>query len=379
VSAVSEVTPILFLGAEGDSPGEKLVDACHRAITLDVLERLRAAGLGCPVLATSRREMADEVAGLAHVAVDREAFHFGRRLRDVVQEFRISHPYYLGRGYGALMSGDAFGRIAQALSLRQNTVITNNYFSADLVAFTPGRALEAVSPPLNDNALARSLHQEAGLEVLNLPRCAATLFDVDSPSDLWPLVAHPGTGPHTASYLRSLGLDTSRVERLLRLLSDSSAEVVVAGRVGSFVWSRLEESTYCRVRVLSEERGMKGDGRDEAGTVRSILGFHLAQVGPRGFFQELAQLGQGAILDTRVIFSHLRLRPSAADRFHSDLGWPHLIQDPTVREFTEAALEAPIPILLGGHSMVSGGILALLEAGGLAKPAPVFSFLEPFS
>ncbi len=378
MSVAPLVTPILFLGAGGDSPGEKLVDGCHRAIALDVLERLSEAGLAGAVLATSRLDVAEDMASLAQVTVDSASFHFGSRLRDIIREFSVSHPFYLSRGYGALMTASPLSKIAAELGASPNIVITNNGFSSDMVAFTPGQAMEAIPLPANDNALARLLNQEAGLPVMSLPRCAASLFDVDTPSDLWPLFRHPCVGHHTDSYLKSLDLDTSRLDHLLALFSDANAEVVVAGRISSFVWSRLEECTACRVRVLAEERGMKADGRDEAGAVRSILGFHLAEVGPRSFFRELAQLGQGAILDTRVIFSHLGLRPSAADRFHSDLGWWHLIQDPTVREFTQAAVEAPVPVLLGGHSMVSGGILALLEAAGLGKPALVFSFMEPF-
>lgn len=212
--------------------------------------------------------------------------------------------------------------------------------------------------------------QEAGLNLVSLPRSASTLFDVDSPSDLWALCLHPGAGPHTRAYLEAANLDSSRLAPLLKILADPEGEVVVAGRVSSFVWSRLEEVTACRVRVFAEERGMRANGREAAGTVRSILGFHLQQEGPRQFFQNLAQLGQGVILDSRVIFHHLGLQPSAADRFYSDLVWPHLIQDSAVREFTEAALEAPIPVLLGGHSMVSGGLLALLETAGIRKSPP---------
>jgi len=36
-------------------------------------------------------------------------------------------------------------------------------------------------------------------------------------------------------------------------------------------------------------------------------------------------------------------------------------RDPFLRDFTRAALEAPIPVLLGGHSLMSGGLMALNE------------------
>ena len=45
-----------------------------------------------------------------------------------------------------------------------------------------------------------------------------------------------------------------------------------------------------------------------------------------------------------------------------NLRQPEKIADPFVRHFTEAAMQAPIPIVLGGHSLVAGGLYALIEA-----------------
>lgn len=366
-------TPILFLGPPGSSPGEEMLAGGYRAIARDVLERAREAGLAPGIVATSQGSVAREMSDLARVELDSGGFHFGARLGEIVSRFRLRRPVYLGRGYAALLPSLTLKDIGRALVRSSRTVITNNYYSSDLIAFTPGQAIQAIQPPAQDNPLAQLLERQAGLRVVTLPRSAATLFDVDSPVDLQVLRLHPGAGPRARAYLQGLGLDLGRLARFLRLLSDPNAEVVVAGRVSSFVWSQMETRTACRVRVLAEERGMRADGREEAGTARSILGLHLGQVGPRHFFRDLAHLGQGAALDTRVLFAHLGLRPIPADRFHSDLGWPQLIQDPFLREFTDAALESPIPVLLGGHSLVSGGLLALLdvlEQGPLAWPEP---------
>jgi hypothetical protein len=187
------------------------------------------------------------------------------------------------------------------------------------------------------------------------------MFDVDTPTDLLILKIHPGTGSQTAAYLDELDLDTSRLEQACRLLSDGDAQVTVAGRVGSYVWSQLERETSCRVRMIAEERSMHTDKRARRGEVRSILGFYLEQVGMERFFDTLGQLGHAALIDTRVLFTHFGLEPSTEDRFNSDLGRYHDINDPFIREFTQWALEAPIPIVLGGHSLVSGGLLALIE------------------
>jgi hypothetical protein len=96
--------------------------------------------------------------------------------------------------------------------------------------------------------------------------------------------------------------------------------------------------------------------------VRSLLGAYLDQVGVQSFFATLGQLGQAALIDSRVLFAHRGLHPSAQDRFSSDLLQPAGISDPFIREFTQAAREAPLTVFLGGHSLVSGGMYALVES-----------------
>jgi hypothetical protein len=73
-------------------------------------------------------------------------------------------------------------------------------------------------------------------------------------------------------------------------------------------------------------------------------------------------LGEAAFIDTRVLTAHARVSPSREDRFLSDLGQPDAIVDPFLRELTAASLRAPIPVLLGGHALVSGGLMALIQA-----------------
>ena len=73
-------------------------------------------------------------------------------------------------------------------------------------------------------------------------------------------------------------------------------------------------------------------------------------------------MGQAVFLDNRVILAHQGLWPSAADRFHSDLRQPAQISEPFLRALTEAAMAAPVPVIMGGHSLVSGGMYALVEA-----------------
>lgn len=106
---------------------------------------------------------------------------------------------------------------------------------------------------------------------------------------------------------------------------------------------------------------MRASGRQTRGEVRSLLGFYLDAVGVEAFFARLGELGQAAFIDNRVVLAHWRLWPSDADRFYADLCQPKEIQDAQLRKLVEAAIAAPIPVVMGGHSLVSGGLYALLE------------------
>ncbi|RLC97602.1 MAG: hypothetical protein DRI77_06930, partial [Chloroflexi bacterium] len=48
--------------------------------------------------------------------------------------------------------------------------------------------------------------------------------------------------------------------------------------------------------------------------------------------------------------------------FNSDLYRWDKIKEPFLRRFTQAAAEARVPVVLGGHSIVAGGLMALVES-----------------
>jgi hypothetical protein len=151
------------------------------------------------------------------------------------------------------------------------------------------------------------------------------------------------------------------VERAYKVMATRRAEVLVAGRVSSWVWRRLETNLPCQTRIVSEERGMRASGREARGEARSLLGLYADIAGAGGLVRAIERLADAAFIDSRVLFAHRGLTPSARDRFASDALMPELIEETWVREFTEAVMGASIPIVLGGHSLVSGGVWALSE------------------
>jgi hypothetical protein len=363
----TETLPLLIMTgvSEGSEP-ERMVSRTRQAVTLDLVERaLAVSSLRPVVVATNSPALAQRLSAypiLVDVDSPEEPFHFGRRLTGLIARYGMERCFYLGGGAGPLLPESDLAAIADKMLAADQQLITNNFYSSDFVAFAPTSALQGYPLPDSDNELAWLLGEDAGLPVWELPRTGATQFDVDTPVDLLTLTAHAGTGPHTRAYLDSLALDTSHLDAALPLLLDRDATILVAGRVSSATWGYIERETACSSRVLSEERGMRASGRQARGEVRSLLGYYLDAVGLDRFFEALATMGQAVFLDNRVIFAHRGMWPSAADRFYSDLRRPAPIADSFVKALTEAAMAAPVPVVMGGHSLVSGGMYALIEA-----------------
>jgi hypothetical protein len=101
-----------------------------------------------------------------------------------------------------------------------------------------------------------------------------------------------------------------------------------------------------------------------------MLAEHISKAGMRDFFDTLSEISQAAFIDTRVLLAHRRIWPSRGDRFLSDLGSAAEIDDPWLNEFTFLAREAPIPIILGGHGLLSGDMLALAEILSFNRDQP---------
>jgi hypothetical protein len=351
--------------SDGSGP-ERLVSGARQAATLDLVEQALAVPvLGPVVIATNSPTLAQQLAGLPiHVDLDQpnRPFHYGERLAELIARFEMKRCFYIGGGAGPLLKGADLATIAADLLSAERLLITNNFFSSDLVAFVPTTALLEQGAPQTDNELAWLLGEAAGLPIRELSRNGATQFDIDTPTDLLTLAVHPKCGPNTRAYLDGLALDTRALDAALPLMLDRNATILVAGRVSSTTWSYLERETACSTRVLAEERGMRASGRLARGEVRSLLGYYLDSVSTARFFEVLGQMAQAVFLDNRAIWAHRGVWPTAADRFYSDLRQPAQIVDPFVREFTEAAMAAPVPVIMGGHSLVSGGMYALVEA-----------------
>ncbi len=359
------------LAAEGAGPLERgLADARIRLAERHRLGFLRAG-------ADDARIVAGEPDGRP----------FGERLADLLADQRAGRGLVL-LGSGAMALATIRDRRAFVATARTDgpAALANNRFSADAVGLSGPAvaALRGVPRSLpSDNSLPRWLESVAGVKVDDLRTRWRLGVDLDSPLDVL-LVERSRRGRGALATAAGDPMASvpsaveERLDRIRRVMADPSAELVVAGRTSAASLAWLERASRGRVRALIEERGLRAStvtaGRptdDHTARAvrppRSVLGLVLDRDGPMALGDRLAELGDAALVDSRVLLAH-RLGvdeagwPDAESRFASDLLDPASVRDPWLAALTASAADAPIPIVLGGHTLVGPGVR--LVAGG---------------
>jgi hypothetical protein len=360
----------LILFAGGTAPAQPLLCQMHivrQACAHDLLERaIEARSFDPIIVVTNDRAFAgliDDLPITIDLDGDDEPFHFGRRLAGVIDRFELTRLLYMGAASAPLLTTADLVQIAEAAQRHDRAVIANNINSTDWAAISPASIVcEWIDRLPSDNSLGWVLSHDGGLEPIGWPPSPATRLDLDVPIDAQITVRHPQCGLRVRKIVHQLPWDDRCLRAACEVLRTPASRVILAGRVPSWSVAQMEQTAQCWTRVYSEERGMRAAGRLGAGQVRSLLSDHLHAVGLSRFMTDLCSMADAILWDTRVLWAANGVWPSEEDRYAADLGLVDAISDPFIREFTQAVLDAPIPIVTGGHALVSGGLWALLDS-----------------
>jgi hypothetical protein len=358
------VTVVIFHRSAGRD------DAAYSRLLAEARERL--AGYQAELF---RGAGADRV--LVAPGTPREDLSWGRMLAGLVAAERIRGLVVLGSGAAVRLRLDDARRLVAAASSPGRHAATNNRYSSDMCAVSDAAPLADLPPLPGDNALPRWLEESAGFEVDQLPGRARLAFDLDSPLDLAILAASGAAFPRP---LRALahehGLTVPRLDDLRAVTANPRRELLVFGRSPSRTMAWLERNVPCRVRFLAEERGLRASTPLALGAIatlparqrppRATLGRLLETHGPGALGEIVRDLADGAVIDSRVLLAdHLGPEedawPAAEDRFASDLLRADAVEDRWLRAVTASAAASPMPILLGGHTLVGPGLPLLLR------------------
>jgi CTP:molybdopterin cytidylyltransferase MocA len=343
------VALILHAPAPSDAgPLERTFDAIRRANA-----KRHAAGFAA--------------AGAEPVIDDQEAAGgFAERVRETVRARRPDGLVVIGSGSLPLTNASDWSRFVAVAGGAPGRALANNRFSADAIAIAGAAVLADLPDLASDNGLPRWL-AERGVAVEDLRGRWRLQLDLDTPLDALLLAPDPTTRDLAGADIDA-GRARATLARVATIARDSRCELVVAGRASGDGVRWLERRTASRTRALIEERGFR-TRRAGQRPVRSALGLLLDRDGAGSLGATLAGLGDAALVDTRVLLAHRFGAdeagwPRAEDRFASDLLLAERVADPWLRALTASARDAPIPIVLGGHTLVGPGLRLALR-----KPA----------
>jgi len=337
-----------------ESDAVRMVNEARVAIVRDTAERALTAGVGAVrVFSTT---------AIAGLEVERTTPD--QTIGDIVSAAASDTDgpvCYAGSGMPALTSDD-WARVLA--TLETGKAVSNRMFSCDWIGVPHGRILEIVQGEQLDNRFALLVRDDGSVPVDQFERSARSLLDLDTPTDLAVLAvcAEFGSlqiGSSLAAVLETwkplLAPTLARVVDVFEIMTMRQAELMIAGRVSGADWAAVDRDTSCRVRVLSEERGLRARGE----RARSLLATAYQSLGCEQFVSLLLEMSDSMIWDTRPFFSHLGWNPSYSERFWADLGRWDEIADGPLRELIAAL--SPHRVLTGGHSLVAGGLLAAID------------------
>jgi hypothetical protein len=368
-----QISAVIMVGGAGQSTQEQLVLAAQRASAIDLITTLHSQGIERIVVAAPSTDwLPDDINVIRDEDATDQAFHFGERLAALIERYGLEPVMYFGGGSAPLIDRAVSSMIVGLLdragdpssqAIPSHIVLTNNLHSSDWAAISRvDAALPVIRQARRDNSLAWLLQESGEYDVRVLSGVRpATSMDLDTPSDLALIAHHPDLLPHLRQTVLDDRLSRIPVAALLKVASGEGNTLALIGRVSPLAWQALNKVTRCWTRVIAEERGMVASGRQERGEVRSMLIPWIRARGLHGFFEDLGGMADAVIFDSRVLFAAHGIHPDASDRFASDLFWLDAIRNHWLRDFTQAAAEAPIPVILGGHSIVAGGLYALAE------------------
>ncbi len=311
----------------------------HTESTLHVFVEVRASrgnGRNIPFpLAHARRQAALWVAQAAQECGARVALLNG--LRKPSGAAADGNALWVRWGAGALLTPDGIRRLGSAAD--DGWRDSNRPRGADLWAFP-----------------ARMWPQPGGAPQRLFPRTAASLFRIATAADLCLLTA---LGKHDivpTDDLAPAPAVLDHIRTLVRVLTKRTAELVVVGDPGAEGWHYLEQETACRVRLLADATG-------------GILASLLMSAGAARFVRYLGELGDAFIVNTRILFGGPDA-PTPEDFYHSDLGQVGRIAHRPLRLLTDALLDSGKPVILGGSSLLVGGIYLLVERAWESQELP---------
>lgn len=385
---------ILVRDSRGRPPGRSeqiMVDALRAAAT-DLARLLLAHEVRPVVIAAPSTDwvpagldvICDDDPAPAHPtltdAPQRASFHFGQRLAGLIDRYAPDGALCFGGGSAPLLDQAAIGMLVGLIGRAQDgsgsvppqIALTNSRARSGWVAVSDARAaLPVIRQTASSDDLAGALHDSGECEVRVLSSMRpATGLDIEATADLAILARHPGVQPALRGVIQSYALDTlPAVDRLITICRRPQQALMLIGRVSPGGWQALGRAARCQVLTIAEPELYP----DVPPRTRSTVAPWVRARWWDGFFADLGLSCDGIVFDNRPVLQALGLRAALEEIQAVDFPGREPIDQLLLRDLRAAADHAPLPILMGGRSLVTGGLYVLAEILAQGGTTPVAS------
>ena len=355
------VGAVLTHGCMGPTAEEQFVERVRLRNLSHHIEALHEAGAAPVTVATDAD--ASLCKELAHppdqwITTPHTGFHFGETLKKVISSRSLQGCVYIGSGSGVLLRRADYEVLVTWARHPSARMLVNNLYSTDFASFAQAQTLLPLELPQIDNTLGVMLTDQ-GMPCRTLPRNLRTQYDIDTPTDVLLLKATGRLIEEEPLPFEEQAV-VSSANAVMDTLTDRSGRLWIYGRVNPATWAWFQDRTACQTAGVIEGRGLRSyQGFASDAEIGRVCRSMFEQAGWDAFFTSLAKHASAAILDTRPLLTTNSDMPSTADRFRSDLLRIARIENPTWKSFTQAAQRASLPVLLGGHNLISGGLYAV--------------------
>ncbi len=360
---MQQIGAIFTVRGGSESWAEQHILNAHRANALDLIRILRGQGIESVIVASPETDwLPDDLEVIRDDDVPDQSFHFGERLARLIEKHPTQALLHFGGGSAPLVDRSTTGMLLGLLekSLRQDgsipshIALTNNLHSSDWIAISQVQdAIPIIERADRDNGLALSFKESDQFEVRVLASLRpATSMDIDSLSDLAILAQHPALQPELRQMIGNAAKDLEDIPilPLLDVLRSPNKHLLIVGRVSPLAWNTLERLAKCQIDVITERFGY------------SIL---KTWMGKSGYISNaihpLEKIADAVLFDNRPFLESIGASPNTHDLLASDTLLLEDVEDHTLRELLVAVDDLHIPIVMGGESLVTGGLYALAE------------------
>ena len=356
---------LITLGGIGSGRLEQLMRTALESACVDLSDRCNQAGIFSSITLITDQPMTIETDNWSRVEYTEPHQSFG----DVLETyFKTTNPkfvenplVYFGAGSAPVIQDVDIADLVSALDrAERNICAANNIYSADYFGVNPGNIIEMLDPsPASDNEIPKRLLEENSTEVVELARSSRSQFNIDVTADLVTLLLADAKGAKIQSFLQAHSqLFRQAIQcqwSAAQHLTNKESQVLVYGRTSSRIWKYLETESASKIRIIGEERGL---GTAPPGHhPYSTLGDLIESKGAETFFtRTLPLMCDAAFIDLIPVLAYLHPDTTQEDRHAAFLMDESGIEHSGLRTIIRSINTSPIPIAIGGHTLVGSGI-----------------------